>query len=162
MDEAELPGTVEPDMWFVIFHPDVPGKWVKFFSFGRFKHVSAIGYCPGFKVWLICDPQWKGLRLSIMAHAAMLAAFPDLTRGREVVRVTVDRAAPMPLRTRLGFYCVPAIKHLLGVRCAIWRPDALYRHLIRNGGQPIDERHATNAGRPEPGDGTAASAERPR
>ena len=140
MDEITLPDAIEPNEWFIVFHPKARTRWISWLACGKFKHVSAFAYCPGFRVWLIYDAQWSGMRLFLVSAAAAKAMLGKYTACCAIVKFTPWRH-PMPLTSRLAYYCVPAIKHLLGVRCASWRPDGLYVHLLRNGGQLIDGRH---------------------
>jgi len=39
---------------------------------------------------------------------------------------------------RLGFWCVPAMAHLVGCRTQALRPDGLYRAMLRQGGAVVD------------------------
>ena len=146
MDEIALPDAVEPNEWFVVFHPKGMSRWLAMLACGHFKHVSAFAYCPGFKAWLVYDAQWSGLRLMLFAHGpGAKTAIARHIDGCTVLKFT-RTGTPMALSSRLGFTCVSAVKHLLGVRCGFWRPDALYAHLLRNGAIPLDERHAASPG----------------
>ena len=162
MDEIHLTDADEPTEWFVIFHRKVAVPWLAWLALGEFKHVSAMAYCAAFKAWLVYDTQLSGTRIFLIPHgykgATVKPFFIERTRDCAVVKIARG-SVPMGLSSRLGFYCVPAIKHLVGVRCAAVRPDALYRHLIHNGGTLLDERrHADTSDRSKPCAGTAASA----
>lgn len=134
---ATPPDAIEPSEWFVVFHTKAMNRVFSALACGRFKHVSALGYCAGFKAWLLFDPQWSGLRITLHSHDAMRKFFADYSRGCAVVKIARSTDA-MRLSSRLGFYCVPAIKQLLGLRSGALRPSALYRQLLRNGGVLID------------------------
>src|SRR6516162_10794908 len=131
MEIRELPPVIEPDYWNVVFHKSegILPRLV----LGRFQHVSAFTYIPGFSGWILYDVQWAGVRIAMLSKVAHLVAY---TRNCTVVKFT-RRYDHMPLYTRFGFYCVPAIKHLLGLSCVAVSPDGLYRHLIRHGGELI-------------------------
>ena len=133
MEIRELPPAIEPDYWNVVFHPSegILPRLV----LGRFQHVSAFTYIPGFAGWILYDVQWGGVRIAMFSKVAHLVAY---TRGCTVVKFTC-RYDHMPLYTRLGFYCVPAIKHLIGLSCVAVSPDGLYRAVIANGGEVISE-----------------------
>lgn len=153
MDQVAIPGAVEPSQWMVVFHPTSSLRWASFLACGRFKHVSAWGYYAGFKAWIIFDPQWASLRLTMISHERAVDAFVAATEGCVILKIErSDRDTALAPLSRFGFYCVPAIKHLLGVRCAAWRPDALYRHLLRKGGMPINGQNTADSGRSEPSD----------
>jgi hypothetical protein len=133
MEIRELPPVVEPDYWNVVFHPS-DGVLPRL-CFGRFQHVSAFTYIPGFSGWILYDVQWAGVRIAMLSKVAHLVAY---ARGCTVVKFT-RRYDHMPLYTRLGFYCVPAIKHLIGLSCVAVSPDGLYRAIIANGGIILNE-----------------------
>lgn len=138
--------TAEPVEWFVVFHRKAASRLFSMLAAGEFKHVSAIGYCPGFKVWLLYDVQWSGTRLRVISHDAAKKAVAEWSGDCDIVKIS--RRSHNPRFLRLGFTCVSAVKHLLSLRCVAMRPDALYRHIIRNGGTPIHDakRPATAAG----------------
>jgi hypothetical protein len=131
MDTRVLPDAIEPTYWNVVFHPSVTG--LNRLLLGRFQHVSAFTYIPGVGAWILYDCQWGGTRIAFLPRLNVLIAY---TRGCAVVKF--DRIyKPTLLAGRLGFYCVSAVKQLLGVRCQSILPDGLYRYLIRNGGTEI-------------------------
>jgi len=127
-----LPDAIEPGYWNVVFHP-AKSRLARL-CLGRFEHVSAFTYFPGTGAWILYDCQWGGIRISLIPRLTVLVGY---TRGCAIIKF--DRAyKPLALISRLGFYCVPAIKQLLGLSCVAATPDGLYRHLINNGGIRID------------------------
>jgi hypothetical protein len=54
------------------------------------------------------------------------------------VTVAIAPAGPRPRWLRLGFWCVPAMAHLLGLRGFMFRPNALYRACLAQGGAVVD------------------------
>jgi hypothetical protein len=127
----ELPDAVEPAYWNVVFHPS-QSRLARIFL-GRFQHVSAFTYVPGFGAWIMYDCQWGGIRIGLIPRLNVLVAY---TRNCAVVKF--DRVyKPFAIWSRFGFYCVPAIKQLLGLSCVAATPDELYRHLIKHGGELI-------------------------
>lgn len=145
MDEIHLPDAIEPTEWNVVFHKTTRWRWLRWLACGRFKHVSAFAYCPGFRAWLVYDTQLSGTRLMLLANGDKArATLKRYTADCEIVTIARQHQRPH-WSSRIGFYCVPATKHLLGVRCAAMRPDALYRHLIQIGGTRLhDTGHAPN------------------
>ena len=154
MEIRELPPAIEPDYWNVVFHQSegILPRLV----LGRFAHVSAFTYIPGFAGWILYDVQWGGVRIAMLGKVAHLVAY---TRGCTVVKFN-RRYDHMPLITRFGFYCVPAIKHLVGLSCVAVSPDGLYRALIDNGGIILNEsiQSAAAAARPDAPAGATAGA----
>jgi hypothetical protein len=152
MDYYELPDAIEPTYWNVCFHP-AKGFWQRLLL-GRFQHVSAFTYIPGAAAWILYDCQWGGTRISLIPRINVLVAY---TRGCAIIKF--DRFyRPVILCSRIGFYCVPAIKSLLGLPCVAVFPDALYRYLLNNGGELISgQRVVTTAAAagPDAATGTA-------
>ena len=133
MDNITLPEAIEPDTWNVVFYPCASrlGRML-----ARFKHVSAFAYVPGFRAWVLLDVQWSGLRLCLFSHEAAMRVFTHYTEGCAIVKFSRQHQT-LGLSSRAGFYCVSAIKCLLGVRCRVILPDGLFRYLLNNGGIEI-------------------------
>jgi|SRR5215472_308884 len=131
MDSYELPDAIEPTYWNVVFHPSVTK--LNRLLLGRFQHVSAFSYIPGVGAWIMVDCQWGGMRIALIPRLNVLVAY---TRNCTVIKF--DRVyQQFAISSRFGFYCVPAIKQLLGLSCVAATPDGLYRYLIANGGELI-------------------------
>lgn len=146
MNIAATAFRIEPAEWFVVFHRQAAARWIEWLAMGEFKHVSAFGYCAGVKAWVVVDVQWGGTRVWLGDQAAML----EWSQGCVVLRLA-RTDAHMGLSSRLGFTCVAAVKHLLGLRCVAATPTQLYRHILRSGGIPIHgQRPAPDPCRPEP------------
>jgi hypothetical protein len=131
MDTHWLIDAIEPSYWNVVFHPSETR--LNRILLGRFQHVSAFTYVPGIAAWILFDCQWGGVRIAVIPRINMLVAY---TSGCAVIKF--DRHYQrFAICSRFGFYCVPAIKQLLGLSCVAATPDRLYHHLIRNGGELI-------------------------
>ena len=138
----------EPTEWFVVFHRKSMNRILGWLAAGEYKHVAAVGYCPGVKVWLIYDVTWSGTRIKVLPHGeAALATINAWTDGCDLVKIPRANQTPH-LLSRVGFYCVPSVKHLLGLRCVAATPTQLYRYLLRNGGALISgaARHTASPG----------------
>lgn len=156
MSPVELTGAIEPTEWFVVFNEKSANYWLGLLTPGRFKHVSAFGYVPGIKLWLLYDVQLSGTRIMLLDKDAVMA----WSKGCTILKIA-RTGSRMGLRSRLCFHCVTAIKHLIGLRCVAVTPDGLYRHILRNGGILISEprQPAPAASRPDARAGAAAGAE---
>ena len=152
---------VQPTLWNVVFHPDSPSRLARL-TLGRFKHVSAFAYVHGFKVWIFVDSCWGGLHLMHVPPVnspSVVRAYLD--SGCEIL--TLQRqTSHMGIETRLGFTCVTAVKHLLGLASVALTPDGLYKAMIRNGATALTREPAIPPNRPEPRAGTDHRAERTR
>jgi hypothetical protein len=148
---------IEPSEWFVVFHRKSVNRILSFLAFGEFKHVSAFGYCPGVKLWLLYEVKLSGTRVMLLDKSAVMA----WTEGCDILKIA-PTGKRMEFSSRLGFTCVNAVKHLLGLVCVAVTPDQLYRHILRNGGLPIHGRGPSPAaaapGRSDARAGAAAGA----
>lgn len=135
----------EPQSWLLVFNHEASTRWRSFLAFGRFKHVWALAWVPAHKSWLVYDVHLDGTTIGLVPEGKPFEEFLGRqTQGmRKATLVRMPRrppeTRPKPARNynighRLGFWCVPAIKHLIGVRCGALRPDALYRACLRHGG----------------------------
>lgn len=123
-----------PLEWHVVFHRDSSRWWVKWLSWGRYQHVSAFGQVKKTGVWLFYE---------VMTGRTEVMAVPDdkadpllglyASKGC-IVRMMAPIPADDRLKLKPGFWCVPAIAHLLGLKTCALRPDALLRHCLANGG----------------------------
>lgn len=139
---SDLPAAIEPTEWHVVFHRKSMNRILSFLAFGEFKHVSAFGYLPGVKMWLVYDVQWSATRTMLMSKQSII----EWTAGCEILRIA-RLGERMSLWSRLGLYCVSAVKHLIGLGCVAATPDQLYRYILRNGGIDIGAgRHPAASG----------------
>ncbi len=122
---------VEPEYWYLIFHRRSSAWWVQVLALGEFDHVSAIGWLPDQRVWVQYDVTLGGTVISVLPDCQgacdRLAA---LTDGNTIVLMPARRGR---MWWRPGFWCVPAMAHLVGLGF-VARPDGLYRKALRSGG----------------------------
>lgn len=143
-----FPAIVEPDTWNVCFHRTAASRLWGWLACGKYKHVSAFAFIPGSRHWLLYDVHFEGTRLAILPDTpAAFQVIEAIISDCDVIRIT--RQTGRAHFVRLGFWCVPAVKHLLGLRSSALRPDALFRHLLRDGGEIIGQAgSAANPARP--------------
>jgi hypothetical protein len=128
---------IEATRWTIVFHRNSKHLFFRLIAMGHFKHVSALAWIPELSQWWIYDVGFRRTSLKVLvdgeaAHAAIAA----IVKGNATVTVDVREELPW---MRLGMFCTTAVSHLIGVRCAALRPDALYRHLIASGGVVRDD-----------------------
>lgn len=119
----------EPDVWLLIFRKKSDSRLVNWLSFGRFKHVLAVGWVPAQKVWLVYEVFFGCTSISVLPDDDATGHRLQAMQENSVTLAVVPRGERR-CWFRLGFWCVPAIAHLVGMPCAL-RPDALYRHCRR-------------------------------
>jgi hypothetical protein len=125
-------GLGEPTIWWVMFAKQTDTWWTNLIP-GTYKHVRAAGYHPGSDSIVFVDVGMQRTMISVGTGHGAWDALADWMSDMEVVtyRPQHDRRTVIPMR--FGYWCVPAIKHLLGIRSGALRPDALLRDLLRNG-----------------------------
>lgn len=133
----EGPLIVRPESWTLVFNREAATWWVGWLAFGRYKHVRAYAYVPFLHVWVFIDTHLGGSDVIVTADGEpaqrQIAAWivnADLIRMRR----------HLPARRYLTppFYCVGAVKRLLGLNCGALRPDALYRYCLAHGAEPFE------------------------
>lgn len=131
----------EPLTWLVLFQSSTSRRWIDRLVPGRFKHVMAFGWVEKAKAWVSYDVQLGRTHILLMAEADGEKKIGEAF-GRDadaaLLRCAV-RLSPRPRLMPSGFWCVPAIKHLLGLRSGALRPDALWRDCLAQGAEIVHE-----------------------
>lgn len=126
------PGAGEPTQWFVCFQRHATA-WVERLPIGRYKHVAAFALVPYINTWIFVDVCLDRTSIKIArgdAAKVLIGAF-----ATDAMVVQMPARSRTTLLPRLGGWCVPAVKHLIGLRSGALRPDALLRDCLRNGGE---------------------------
>lgn len=136
----EIPPVVQPQVWNLIFNRRPTTRWQGWIVPGEFKHVRAYAYVPGMHVWVFYDPHIAATDIFLArdgVHAGIVKVWLASDGEQISMKLHEQRRRWFPPL----FYCVPAIKHLLGLRCVAATPDALYRFCLKNGGMPFEAEH---------------------
>jgi len=138
MDRVRKIGLGEPTLWWVCFSTHAMTWWANLIP-GKYKHVRVAGYHPGADAVVFYD---VGLTRTVLSVGIGDDGFNALGGWLVDHDVVTFRPIREPDQTRwffrLGFWCVPAIKHLLGVRSGALRPDTLMRDLLRCGASAFE------------------------
>jgi hypothetical protein len=121
-----------PSFWMVVFDRSSTKWWIDRLAWGKWKHVSAIGYFADARVWAEVHPTLAGLSLRVWPRdGGPEAVLSHLTgAGRGVLHVRPGRGRMAPWRS---WWCVPLVAGLVGLRSGALRPDALWRDLVAAG-----------------------------
>ncbi len=131
--------------WRLAFFPIGKYRWARFVP-GRFKHVAAYGYSRPCRTWVLYDVTLAGTRVFVLPDGGdSLETIAAWLAGASVLSMTALQHDSTTATGRLGFWCVPAMKHLTGVRCGAMTPTGLYRYLIERGAEVIidGQQHGT-------------------
>lgn len=132
--------------WLIAFTDDPRQPrlwWDRLFCRPGFRHVQAWGWDADAERWVI---------YSVFTASTMVDVLPDgpltdaVIGGMVATASHVLRYEPPPApehgpMLRLGFWCVPAVAHLLGVRSRALVPVQLFRDLLRRGAELLYEEH---------------------
>jgi hypothetical protein len=147
----------EPDevrLWNLVFWDDsaLPlARWIP----GRFKHVAAYGYAPLCLTWVVVDRNWHGLDLKVFPRTddAMAKIQAWSRSAKSVLALPPSRPVkPSPL----GFWCVPAMRALVGVPGGALFVDGFYRDCLRAGAEILFDEPTRSEARPHASGGTGA------
>ena len=140
------PGAGEPTRWLLCFTRTTATRWLNYLPIGHFRHVRAFACVPEINTWVFYDPALDRNTLQLARGEAARMLMADFMRDAEVIGMpVVKRKSLVP---RFGGWCVPAIKHVVGLRSGALRPDTLWRHCLRQGGEVIAGAELQPAGRP--------------
>lgn len=130
----EIFPVVQPQVWNLIFNRRPTSRWQGWLVPGEFKHVRAYAYVPGMHVWVFYDPHITATDIFLArdgAHADVVKVWLGDDGEQISMKLQPTRRRWFPC----GFWCVPAIKHLLGLRCGALLVDTLFADCLLHGGQ---------------------------
>lgn len=131
---ASLGPPAGPEEWFLIFDPECDTAWVRRWVRQKYLHVSAIGWLEWAQAWVIYDVSLGSTKIEVWpASDPKLVPLFDRIEEKCVTVLVRPRGERGGYGWRWGFWCVPAMKHLLGIRCGALLPDGLLRHLLAEG-----------------------------
>jgi len=138
MTEADNPLSGMPPNWFVAFYNDGQRYWWSRLCRDGFRHVAAFGYCADQAAWLLYDVTTRRTLIRVMSPSQMDAWVEALPDNRRILEFEPTEEPGDPA-FRIGFWCTPAVAHLVGARSRALRPEAFYRDLLAQGARPAFE-----------------------
>lgn len=144
--------------WLVFFSDPAEGAWWSPLLRRGYRHVSAAAWYDRERRWVYFDPTRRGLSIELwrakdfdgrLGEIALRSALILRVRGR------FERGAMPPT-----FWCVGAVKALLGVRSRALLPATFARHLLANGAEIVTVPRADGTN-DQPLQAAAAAAGRP-
>jgi len=127
-----------PPHWYVAFYDGDQRYWWSGLCRAGFRHVAAFGYCADQAAWLLYDVTTRRTLIRMLTPSQMDAwaeALPD----HRCILAFEPVGEPDDPGLRLGFWCTPAVAHLVGARSRALRPEAFYRDLLAQGARPAFE-----------------------
>lgn len=128
------PGAGEPERWVVCFCRKAATRWLQRAPIGRYKHVRAFGCVVPIQTWVFFDPAMDRTSLRLARGAAATALMMEFLHDADAI--VIERRERRRMVPRMSGWCVPAIRHLLGLPgCGALRPAALWDELLRHEGK---------------------------
>ena len=131
--ESGLDG-YEPEEWFVVFSRSNSRWWARWLAMGRYSHVSAFGEVKSAGIWLFFEVFVGRTQVLAVPDDRVDVVLGEMARGTTIVRMPPQRIRDDRVRLKPGFWCVPAVAHLLGLSSCALRPDRLLAQCLANGG----------------------------
>lgn len=102
----------------------------------KYKHVAAFGWVGGdVRCWVFLDWRYDRGQISVATgEQATRALMGEFAKDADLLGIDARAASHL---FRLGGYCVPTVKHLIGLRSRAITPGGLYRDCLRAGAVPI-------------------------
>lgn len=124
-----------PQRWLLIFETKCDWRFARLIP-GRFKHVFTVGYCADIDTWMVYSVERDGTKIGAWRPGDDFERWlSGVVPHAGVLRVeAAGTATRMPWFT---FWCVPAVKHLLGLRSGALWPDQLWRYCLANGAEIV-------------------------
>jgi hypothetical protein len=127
-------------LWLIAFSEGIGRQWWKPLLRPGYRHVCAASYFADMERWLYIDPTYRGLEIEMWKPEEFGARLEQMARDSTLIlRVpsATDRTMPP-----LSWFCVGAVKALLGLPTVAVTPWQLSRQLLRMGAETV----ATNEG----------------
>lgn len=125
-----------PGGWYVAFFDGPKRHWWWPLCRPGFRHCLAFAYDARLAVWLVYEVTERRTWLQAMTSAEMDGWIAGLPPRHTILHLEGGEDVSVP---RLGFWCTPAVAHLVGARSRALRPQALYRDLVLQGARPAFE-----------------------
>lgn len=133
-----MKGTGPAEEWFVVFNGGPRHFWWDWLTRPGFRHVLAMRPV-GADAWILVNPSADRLHVQVVRGPTVDALIAEAHQdGGGILKFQAIDADERTIR--LGWWCVPAIKHLLGLPGCALRPIGLWRDLLRRGAVPAFER----------------------
>lgn len=111
--------------------------WWDWFTDPGCRHVSAMWFDGLLERWIVLDYVSHGVTVQALLPDEYSNWLIDQLSLESATLIKVDRRVSRSLAGRPGLWCVPLTAHAVGSRSRAWRPRALMRDLLREGGLVI-------------------------
>lgn len=124
--------------WFVVFSDRGAVTWWQKLLRPGFRHCWLFGWDEAAGRWLVVDPAFGGAYVRAADDRAAGLIWAELRQGRYTV-LLARRGDAVIARPRMLLTCVSAVVAVLGVRACAFTPWGLYRHLLRQRAEVVQD-----------------------
>ena len=126
-----------PYRWYIVFATVGRTYFTSLIALGRLKHVRAFGFVPQLSAWVFYDVSLGGTE--IVVAKGMAAEFLMTMWAKDACIIEMPPMRAYRAVFRVGFWCVPAVKHLIGLKSRAFRPDRLWLDCLQAGGKVVGD-----------------------
>jgi hypothetical protein len=122
--------------WLIFFGDGPRAAWWDCLTKPGFRHVCAASYYASIGAWVFYDVSRKGTDIRVIPEekaGPFFAAWVHVSAAILRMRSRKDRTAVPSF-----FYCVGAMKALLGIRSSALLPEGLFHDLLRKGAEIVE------------------------
>lgn len=141
---------VEPvrRLWLICFCEGNGRQWWKPFLKPGYRHVSAASYYADVERWVYLDPTHRGLEIEIWKPDEFGARLGQLARDSTLIlRMPSATERTMP---PLSWWCVGAVKAVLGLHASAVTPYGLATFLMSRGAEIVEAMPEQSDAEPSP------------
>jgi hypothetical protein len=121
-------------VWYVAFSARIPNPLWNWLIPGKWKHVSAFGFCEEANTWLFLDPEFTGTKAYIVVPHEVDRYISAAMAEGAILCMPASKLSGANIRS--VSCCTMTIRHLLGIRgWSPWSaiPDCLYADCLAAG-----------------------------
>lgn len=122
-----------PSAWYVAFYGTEQTHWWDWLTPPGFRHCMAFAYAAHAERWLVYDVTCERTFIRAFTRELFPAWLETLPPERKVLHFEAGESVKVAPAWRIGFWCAPAIAHLIGSPSRALRPRALFRDLLAQG-----------------------------
>lgn len=126
-----------PQLWNVCFAGLERNRWFDRFLRPGFRHVFMVGYVAEFGLWLKYEVLFSYSSIAIVSGDYAAGLICKAMHDGDVLTMRPMFHMKHRVVSRLGLWCVPAVRHALGVRCVALTPQGIHRFLLKNGAKSL-------------------------
>ena len=135
LDETGSLVPAKPKQWIIGFVPPIEAAFWHRFAHGNHKHCFAMRPIDDGKLWLLFEPWWSRLMVTVIDYNQARKFLAWTIRGDALV--VREHIPGRSSQFRGWASCAALVAHLLGRKYQVWSPHSLYKRLRKEPGTAI-------------------------